>query len=304
MKGLKYTKEFSLISKHDINLSRNEIEPKYILGSLTNVNRTIYKRYDLLKGEYTYAYLFQNLRLNFYAHVKEDSKKLTIMLPGAVNRSKTIYNFQRYSWSDDIDGSVISFLDPTVSEKNDITIGWFQGGNGIYAMPILIDFIKTILDTNSIKESNVTFLGSSAGGFSCLKLADSFPNSRIVVMNPQTRVYNYFIKDYSKVVQWVFPTLTPEQAKDLYYDRFTVDLDIEKRLKTIEYYQNTADLHHVQKHLDPLLNELRKDDYELVNGVNQDFLTNKMLKIVYYTDKLSGHSPLSKLETIQILNQH
>ena len=83
-----------------------------------------------------------------------------------------------------------------------------------------------------------------------------------------------------------------------------MSIDVDKRSRPIEYYQNTADSHHVQKHLDPLLNELRTDDYELVNGGNQDFITNRMLKIIYYSDKQSGHSPLSRLETIQILNQH
>lgn len=289
---------------YDVMYSDREVVPKRILGDIINSDRTLYKRYDLLTGKYTYAYLFEGLRLNFYAHIKNDSNKLTIMLPGAVNRSKTIYNFQRHSWSEEISGSVISFLDPTVSEHNDITIGWFQGNKDIYAIPVLVSFIKTILDTNDIKEKDVTLLGSSAGGFSCLKIADSFPDSRIIVINPQTRVYNYFIKDYSEVVKWISPQLTPEQAKDLYYDRFTVSIDVDKRSRPIEYYQNTADSHHVQKHLDPLLNELRTDDYELVNGGNQDFITNRMLKIIYYSDKQSGHSPLSRLETIQILNQH
>ena len=297
--ALKYLSSFKGLNFMDKIV---EEVPNRVLGNLINVNRTSFNRYDLLEGEYTYAYLFKNLRLNFYGHIKKNSKKLTIMLPGAVNRSKTIYNFQRHSWSDDVEGSVISFLDPTVSEQNDITIGWFQGDKDIYAVPVLIDFIKTILKLNDTVEENLTILGSSAGGFSALKIADSFLNSRIVAINPQTRVYNYFIKDYSKLVKWIDPELTPEQAKESYYERLKVTINIDKRLRPIEYYQNTADTHHVKHHLKPLLNSLNENSYESIVGLNQIFGTNLMLKVVYYTDPENGHSPPSKSQTITILN--
>lgn len=282
--------------------TKNRI-PKIVLGNLINVNRTSFNRYDLLEGKYTYAYLFQNLRLNFYGHIKKTTKKLTIMLPGAVNRSKNISNFQRHSWSNQIDGSVISFLDPTVSNQNDITIGWFQGDKDIYAIPVLIDFIKTVLNTNDIVEEDVTLFGSSAGGFSALKIADSFPNSRVVVINPQTRVYNYFIKDYSKLVKWIFPELTPEQVKESHYERLKVTINVNKRLQPIEYYQNTEDAHHIKSHLKPLLDDLSEKSYELIVGLNQSFTTNKMFKLVYYSDSESGHNPLGKPETVHVLNQ-
>lgn len=276
--------------------------PKYVLGKLVNVDRVTFKRYDLLEGKYTYAYLFQGVRLNFYGHIKKHSKKITIMLPGAVDRSKTIYNFQRHSWSDEIEGSVISFLDPTVSSSNDITIGWFQGDKKSYSIPVLIDFLKTILKNNNIKEEYLTIFGSSAGGFSSLKIANSFLNSKVIVINPQTRIYNYFIKDYSKLIKWIYPNLTPELAKHAHNEQLKINLNIKDRSSPVLYYQNIDDIHHMHNHLEPFIESIDKDDYEVVKGLNKKFKTKKNMKLIYYSDPKSGHNPISKSSTIDILN--
>jgi len=290
----------------DYLVGSKKTEPKILknlLGKCVHVNRTKYQRYDLLEGKYTYQYFLDQLNLIFYANIKQNSEKLTIMLPGAVNRKKTIYNFQRYSWSQDIDGSVISFLDPTVAENNDITIGWFQGNEKKYAIPVLVKLIKDLLIVNNIKESNLTIFGSSAGGFSSLKIADEFPNSRVMVINPQTRIFNYSYKEYQKIVNWVFPDLTPEKAKDIHKDRLKIELNTENRKSPILYYQNVDDGHHLQHHLKPLLESLNEQEYEIVDGLNKTFSTDKNLKVIYYSDPKSGHSPLTKEDTVSILNR-
>ena len=282
-------------------MAKNKKIPSRILGDFVNANRTKYLRYDLLEGKYTYSYCIKETELNFYSHFKPKSKSLTIMLPGAVNRSKTIYNYQRHSWSDEIDGSVISFLDPTVASDNDITIGWFQGSENAYAIPILISFIKNILKINNITEDNLTLFGSSAGGFTSLKIANEFPSSRVIVINPQTQVFRYFKKEYEKLISYVFPGQVLEQVTKLYNDRLKISLSLENRLSPVLYYQNLEDKHHVQFHLTPLLDSINEDSYEIVDGLNQEFYTDKMLKVIYYSDIQSGHSPLGKEDSIKIM---
>ncbi len=276
-----------------------------LLSNLDHIRRdaTGNEIYKLYTGKLTYQYNINDLKFIFFAHMKEKNKELTIMLPGAVNRNKNIYNFQRYSWSQDIDGSVISFLDPTVEESNELTIGWFQGNEKKYAIPVLVKLIKDLLIANNIKESNLTLFGSSAGGFSSLKIADEFPNSRVMVINPQTRIFNYSYKEYQKIVNWVFPDLTPEKAKDIHKDRLKIELDTENRKSPILYYQNVDDGHHLRHHLKPLLESLNEQEYEIVDGLNKAFSTDKNLKVIYYSDPKSGHSPLTKEDTVSILNR-
>lgn len=280
--------------------------PLYLLNNYLHVNRTKYLRYDLLEGKYTYQYLLESLNFIFYAHFKKNSQKLTIFLPGATNRKQTIHNFQRFSWSDDVEGSIVSFLDPTITLDNEINIGWFQGKYDHYAIPMLVDFIKELLKYNNISDENLTIFGSSAGGFSSLKIADDFPNSRIIVINPQTRVYDYIYDDYKKLVNWLFPDLTPESAKDIYFNRLTASVNLRIRTKPIFYYQNTFDDFHVKKHLNPMLSDLttQVDMIEVIEGIDTKPKTNRLLKVIYYADPISKHNPPNKAETIKILDNN
>ena len=274
--------------------------PNNLIPLITNVDRTKNNhRFDLLEGRYTYVYRYQGIELIFYGHIKPNCDKLIILLPGAVNRSKGIYNFQRHSWSDEIDGSVLVFLDPTIANENNINIGWFQGDSHNYAIPILENLIKEILKSNSFRESNLTLFGSSAGGFTCLKLADSFLNSSVKVINPQTIIYNYSIKEVNKLIEWIYPNNKPELTAEQ-KERLRVSLNLKDRLKPIIYYQNKHDGHHVYKHLEPLLNTLPSDSYSFLEDEKE--LDEVALKIFYYEDEESGHSPPNKEDTLKLLN--
>lgn len=291
------------LGKNDKNEKVSKVQeiPKRLISGIKHVDRNKNShRFDLLLGKHTYSYIVDGIQLFFFAHIKENSEKMTVMLPGAVNRSKTLFNFQRFSWSDDVNGSVIIFLDPTVSEENDINIGWFQGDSDNYAIPILESFIKALLIENDIEEQCLTLFGSSAGGFTCLKLADNFLNSSIKVINPQTIVYNYSAKEVNKLVEWIYPNnqsaLSPEQK-----NRLRVSLNLKDRVKPIIYYQNKYDGHHVCKHLDPLLSIVPEELYITLDDESQ-LDENKSLNIIYYEDEKSGHSPPNKKDTLSLLN--
>lgn len=273
---------------------------KNLINNILHINRFDNShRYDLFKGKSTYSYFVNGIELFFFANIKENSDKLTIMLPGAVNRSKGIFNFQRYSWSDDVDGSVIVFLDPTVAEDNDITIGWFQGDANHYAIPTLGTFIHNLIEKNGFDEGALTLFGSSAGGFTCLKLADSFLRSTVKVINPQTRVYNYSPNEVNKLISWLFPHNEEGELTDEQKERLTISLNLDRE-GPIFYYQNKHDGHHVHKHLEPLLKTLPKNLYTTIEG--EQILESTPLNVIYYEDAEKGHSPPSKEDTLKILN--
>lgn len=271
--------------------------------NLDIVDRTRYnKRYDILEGTRIYNYIYNNIDISFLSKFVSNSEKLTIILSEEVDRNKINYNYSMFPLVSDIEGSVFYFLDPTINLSNNISIGWFQGNKDNYALPILIRFINQLLETNNIDPTNLTILGTSAGGFSSLKIANEFPNSRIVVVNPQTYIFNYSYKEYEKIVDWIFPELTPEQAKEIHNKRLKITLSIENRSLPILYYQNLEDGHHLHHHLYPLLETLSKDDYEIVDSIDQKFITDKKMKVIYYSDPESGHSPLGRVDTVNILN--
>ena len=58
----------------------------------------------------------------------------------------------------------------------------------------------------------------------------------------------------------------------------------------------------MHNHLEPFIESIDKDDYEVVKGLNKKFKTKKNMKLIYYLYRKSGHNPISKSSTIDILN--
>lgn len=298
-----YNENINNSSVSNIKTIDNSLKPpQSFLKNIPNIDCNKDSDFKILDGEKIYTFIYNDLDIKYFANGKVDNKKLTIMLPGAVNRSKTIHNFQRHSWSNDIDGSVISFLDPTVHADNNVSIGWFQGNKENYAIPVLIKIIRKILDVNNLSDRDLTLFGSSAGGFTCLKIADDFPHSRIIVNNPQIYIHKYSYSDYHKLVDWVFPKNKIEYIEEKYKKRLMVDINILIRTKPILYYQNIDDSHHYDVHLMPFLSSIDNSLYEIYNNFANDVDINKKLKVVLYSDSNQGHDPLNKKKTLRILN--
>ena len=223
------------------------------------------------------------------------------MLPGAINRDKNINNFQRFSWSDDVDYSIMSFLDPTIQESNNLGIGWFQGTKDNYALDKLIVLLKNIFKANKILQKDILFFGSSAGGFSVLKLANVFVDSKIVVINPQIYIYKYSKNEYEKLISYSYKGLSKDEILKLYRDRLVVNIDFTIRKEPIYYYQNIKDSHHIEQHLNPYLKTLSRDIFQVVE-LKDKVKTDKKLYIFYYNDPESGHSPPNKEKTLALID--
>ena len=255
---------------------------------------------EFKEEKYTYSTYVNNMKFDFYFHNKK-SEKVLIMLPGAIDRTKIIYNFQRFSWSDEFDYSVMSILDPTINESNDLSIGWFQGTSNNFAIETLAALLKNLFEKNNINEKNVSFFGSSAGGFTSLMLANSFPKSKIIVINPQTCIQNYHEKEFQKILDYCYSHMQKSDVIERYKNRLEVNIDFSLREAPIYYLQNKADIHHMKKHLDVLLEKVEDKNFVLVEE-GEILHDERNLNVLFYTDPESGHSPPSKEKTIQIIN--
>lgn len=281
---------------------------------IKNINHKSYlnSKVSFKDGKNTYSVFEHGMRFDFFLDKKDskkmsfdfslnkNSKKMIVMLPGAIDRNKRIYNFQRFSWSDDFEYSLMSILDPTVKEENNIGIGWFQGLWNNDAKSNLVNLLKSNFKHNNIKESDVIFFGSSAGGFSSLQLANNFPESKIIAINPQIYIYNYSKNEFDKLRKYSFPREAIGEVVKKYRDRLTVDIDYTTRKAPIFYYQNTSDLHHMKKHLEPYIATLSKNDFQLINN-NDKVSKLKGLNVFFYEDTESGHSPPNKDKTLKII---
>ncbi len=254
---------------------------------------------SFVEGEKTYEINVDNTLLYFYLHYIP-GQKLIVALPGATDRSKSFYNFQRYSWAKNLDYSFMSFLDPTIQETNDLSIGWFQGTSDNYALPKLVTLLKNLFTQNNIDEKDVVFFGSSAGGFTSLKIANDFPNSKIIVINPQIYVYNYVKGIYESFIAYTYPDHTKKEILQTFGNRLTVEIEFSKRNAEIYYYQNIGDTHHMVRHLKPYLETLDTNVFQIIHN-NDSILKNKKLYIFKYDDPEGGHSPPNKEKTLKII---
>jgi predicted esterase YcpF (UPF0227 family) len=250
-------------------------------------------------GESTYSFLEDGIGFDFYLNYKK-GKKILIGLPGAIDRKKRIYNFQRYSWSKDVDYSFMSILDPTIHEKNELDIGWFQGKFNNYPLPKLVSLLKKLFIKNDINEEDVLFFGSSAGGFIALQLSNFFPLSKIVVINPQIYIDRYYKSKYTQLTSYSYKGMSHTEIKAKFNNRISVDIDFSKRIAPIFYYQNREDKHHVTHHLSRYLETLDKEVVEEVT-IYDGLDVNKKIYVISYSDSDKKHTPPNQEETLKII---
>jgi len=265
------------------------LERKEYIPHIKHIENDIF----LKKGKYTYSFDTKYNKYIYFANYKPN-KKIIISFNGAVDRTKVTYNFQRFSWSDDIEYSWIQFTDPTIKEENDLSLGWYQGHKNEFAIDIFGSYIKKLLNKNNINEKDVIFFASSAGGFASLKMANYFNDSKIIVINPQLYLENYPKKPFNKMIEYVYKDSYPN-------DRINVKIDFEKRKASIFYFQNTEDELHYEPQLKSYLNGLNSNIYKIIKAL-EDVDCSKKLNVIIYSDKKTGHSPPNKQITLEILN--
>ena len=289
-------------SKVELDVNRKRQQKKVKDNNTTNnllpniEHIKLNKKNVFQEDEHTYTIEKNGIPVHFYLN-HQKGKKLLISLPGATDRQKKFYNFQRYTWSCNMDYSFMSVLDPTITEENDLSIGWFQGKYDQYALEAFIDALKEMFKINKIDEKDVIFFGSSAGGFSSLKLANSFLESKIVVINPQIYIYRYSENPYKALLNYSYPNIKQEEVESTYKNRLEVSIDFAKRNAPIYYYQNLSDAHHMEKHFKPYLESIPSEIYN-VTHVNNTITSDKKLYILHYEDPESGHSPPNKENTL------
>ncbi len=114
-----------------------------------------------------------------------DSNTLIIAFHGSINQKINPYPvFQKKGIADRLKSNVLSIADPTLQSDSSLNLGWYLGFSSLPAQKILIDFINKIMKSYGFKK--IIFMGGSGGGFAALFFSWNFPESIVLVSNPQT----------------------------------------------------------------------------------------------------------------------
>lgn len=147
-----------------------------------------------------------------YSNPSEGADRLLVLLPGALDRTRYDFAFQRASWSADFDAHVVAVSDPTIMASPSASLGWFQGTNGHPVFEELAEWILTLGSRLGVDARRTVIYGSSAGGFVGLELAEHLPQTAVVAVNPQLFVDRYERSHVEAMLQISYPTMSIDQV--------------------------------------------------------------------------------------------
>jgi len=235
---------------------------------------------------------FQN---HFFTNFKRSTKSLTVMLHGAINRAKKPFpNYQRWSWSEDIQNSVLNLNDPTLLNNN-LYVGWWQGDKENHPLPEACKFIRLVLDKLGFSNQQLVFYGSSAGGFASLMMAGHFKGSTALVNNPQVNCLAYRLDKVTALLEQKFPGWSKEELFQSDPSRFSVTdfYQAIKYIPTIVYYQCMEDKFHYEQHFLPFVQAINK------------FKPLNFTPVLYhqFEGASNSHTPLGRAAVVPIINK-
>ncbi len=278
----KYVKEETKpkLTYKELQLNFSELESV----SLTEKNATIY---SVNKDNYKYEFLIKP---------KLNKNQLIVMASGAYDAQKGLLpNLQRHSWMNEIDGNVIYFNDPTLYLKK-MNLGWGQGTEDIFFLENVSKMIKIFARKMNIRNENILFYGSSAGGFMSLVLGGYVKKSSVLINNPQTIVPNYYKGPVMQMYEASYEGFSNSEIEK----RFKNRLDIREFYSEINYVPNIYYLQNAACENDMSQHYLPFNDFMYSNLEKQ--LDSNFIAHLYW-DEEAQHNPLDKQTTLDFINK-
>lgn len=263
------------------------------------INYYMLKNFRLPQSEnpFLLTVLKEDVKFEFLIRVKPGSEKAIVFGSGAYDASSELEPpiFQRHKWIKHFNETLIYYNDPTLY-LGSINMGWGFGFEERFYLEEIADILKVLLDKANIQRSKTLFYGSSAGGYMSLMLAGFLENSKVLVNNPQTIVWNYYDRHVNAMFSCAHPTLTRDEIMQRYPERLN-SIEFYKKINYIPeviYLQNVASERDLTHHLNPFILGLEQLD---------ESLFTKNITIRLYSDKKSGHSPLNLEKSVSHINE-
>lgn len=162
----------------------------------------------------------------------------------------TVPAYAGFGTTQHLSANVLLLSDPSMVIDERLTLGWYAGNT---RQPTLQADLTRIIRSFA-GDTRVVLFGPSGGGYAALEQATRLPGSTAIVSNPQTDVTKYMpaaVERYLEIAWGMenFDGALPfaHQAVEAYAG--PVDAQV-------VYVQNEGDLDHVQRHLQPFLEQL------------------------------------------------
>ncbi|TYR81532.1 glycosyl transferase family 2 [Priestia megaterium] len=241
---------------------------------------------------------WKGVLFEFLIRLKEDSSNVIIFGSGAGAKQEHPLGppyFQRHSWMNEFEDSVIYYNDPTLY-LGSLSLGWGQGTKERFYLKDISSLLAKLLHCINVAPEKVLFYGSSGGGFMSLFLAGYLKGATALVNNPQTCLTKWLKTPVRNVFALSYPGLSEEEVLKTFPERINI-LRFFHHLHyvpPIYYLQNAACEFDITNHLIPFIEGLK--------NMNDDCVVNEVKVFLNY-NKSQGHGALGKHETIAYINQ-
>lgn len=271
--------EMELNSTIQIDIAQLSVEPITDLQQLKKIKSNI-SRFDFLTEEFKYQCLWQ---------LNKKSKYLFVLFHGANDRSKKHPPyFERWSWQNDFNGSILNISDPTLLLDDKLRLGWYIGNKNEYPVETIVSIVNEFANIHGIENSNIIFYGSSGAGYTSLACSRYIPNSNAVAINAQTNVLNYYQGHVSDMLKASFNSTDQNEVWEKY----------KERLDMVDYYSNNKYSNNI------FLVQNEKDEFHYKNHflpfIEKTNLSKQ--KILLYSNE-SGHGPEPRNMVEEILKK-
>lgn len=237
-----------VVSSDIIKWKRSLVEKKRVKKVVSEIN--FHNSFDLDIFDNGY-----DIPVKFTKHLNPISTRTIIFLNGAMKPNFDVYPlYHRHTWGSKFQMNSLNIYDASLNLSQDYLLAWYQG---VQANPLFLaidNIINQLKNKLNLKNSELVFYGSSGGGWTALKLAEHFPGSLAVAVNPQISVLDYGIKTaVNKFLSVTYNDDNIDSIRDKYGSLLTINHDCFKQTNTevssqFLLVQNIQDTHHYNDH--------------------------------------------------------
>lgn len=188
----------------------------------------------------------------------ESSPYLYVLFSGARDPKRhPLPKFDRWSWGEKFNASILCISDPTLELDKDLHIGWYLGTKENNYMTHIASWVSFVAQNLGISQEKVITYGSSAGGFASIMLTYHLEKSVAIAINPQLNVFRYFPRFVEAYLDCAYAGKRQQDLTTHEYARFDAIAAIQSRPKTkFILAQNIQDGFHYKNHFSQLCKAL------------------------------------------------
>ena len=267
------------------------MDEKIVLKGITDIGIKIkYEDLDKLeypKNELIYLIVeYENFDYEFLLRDLDESDKLTVLGSGAFNKEKGYDRtgpwFNRWSWT--FDDSTLYYHDPTLYLADDIYGPWGLGTPETWYLEKISIITAKIAEVMGVRNNDILFYGSSAGGFTSLMLSIMVKDSVCLAEVPQFDITSW--GSFWRPLKNASFDMDDKEFVEKYGNRVSVMKLIQQK----EYIPNAYILMDCSAEYDFTRQYL--PFFKRLNNFKYDIKGNSMKLIIF--GKNRGHSALPK----------